>query len=65
MQVQGHRENGQLGDDEEIDELGQPRRLREAVDEEIKDEIEHRCYLQSNFLLYVSIPWRASAAADR
>src|SRR5699024_8642548 len=41
MQVQRHRENRQLGDDEEVNKLRHPRGVRQAVVEEIEQQIKH------------------------
>ena len=41
MQVQGHRENRQLSDDEEIDHLEQPARLQQTAVEKIQNSIKH------------------------
>jgi hypothetical protein len=41
MQVQRHRENGELGHDQHVDQHGQPTGVRQAVGQEIEYCIKH------------------------
>jgi hypothetical protein len=54
MQIQRDRKDGQLRHDEEIDELGHPRRVGEAVVQKIQDKVEHEITPPKEKGLYVS-----------